>query len=90
MQETRDRALGREWQPTPVFLPGKSHGHWSLVGYRLWGHKQLDTTEQLTYSLSPQQYIYIYKRIKHHSQFEFGSINTIQLEISFIALVYLL
>ena len=69
------------------------------MGYSPWGRKQLDTTEQLTYSLSPQQYvciythilfIYIYKRIKHHSQFEFGSINTIQLEISFIALVYLL
>ena len=27
------------WQPTPVFLPGKSHGQKSLVGYSLWGHK---------------------------------------------------
>ena len=24
---------GRKWQPTPAFLPGKSHGHWSLAGY---------------------------------------------------------
>ena len=60
------------------------------MGCSPWGHKQLDRTEQLTYSLLPQHYIYIYKRIKPHSQFEFGSINTIQLEISFIALVYLL
>ena len=35
----------RTWQPTPVFLPGKSHGQRSLVGYRLWGHKESETTE---------------------------------------------
>ena len=35
----------RRWQPTPVFLPGKSHGQRSLVGYRLWGLKELDRTE---------------------------------------------
>ena len=29
----------RKWQPTPVFLPGKSHGQRSLVGYSLWGRK---------------------------------------------------
>ena len=29
----------RKWQLTPVFLPGKSHGQRSLVGYSLWGHK---------------------------------------------------
>ena len=34
----------RNWQPTPVFLPGKSHGQRSLAGYSLWGHKELDTT----------------------------------------------
>ena len=27
----------REWQPTPVFLPGESQGWWSLVRCRLWG-----------------------------------------------------
>ena len=37
----------RKWQPTPVFLPGKSHGWWSLVGYRPWGRKESDTTERL-------------------------------------------
>ena len=30
----------REWLPTPVFLPGKSHGQRSLVGYSPWGHKE--------------------------------------------------
>ena len=32
-----------EWQPTPVILPGKSHGQSGLVGYSPWGHKELDT-----------------------------------------------
>ena len=36
----------REWQPTPVFLPGKSHGQRSLEGYSPWGRKELDTTER--------------------------------------------
>ena len=35
----------RKWQPTPVFLPGGSHGWWSLVGCRVWGRTDLDTTE---------------------------------------------
>ena len=38
----------RVWQPTPVFLPGESHGQNSLVGYSPWGCKELNTTEQLT------------------------------------------
>ena len=35
----------RKWQPTPVFLPGKSQGRWSLVGCHLWGCTESDTTE---------------------------------------------
>ena len=35
-------------QPTPVFLPGKSHGQRSLAGYSPWGSKGSDMTEQLT------------------------------------------
>ena len=38
---------GRKWQPTPVFLPGKSHGQRRLAGYSPWGCKELDRTEQL-------------------------------------------
>ena len=38
-------ALEKEWQPTPVFLPGESQGRRSLVGCRLWGHRESDTTE---------------------------------------------
>ena len=32
----------KKWQPTPVFLPGKSHGQRSLVGYSRWGHKGIE------------------------------------------------
>ena len=39
----------RKWQPTPVFLPGKSHG-WSLVGYSPWGRKESGTTEWLHFT----------------------------------------
>ena len=37
----------RQWKPTPVLLPGKSHGWRSLVGCSPWGRKELDTTEWL-------------------------------------------
>ena len=39
-----------KWQPTPVFLPGKSHGWRSLAGYSPWGRKQSDTTEQIHFT----------------------------------------
>ena len=35
----------RKWQPTPVFLPGKSHGWRRLVSYSPWGSKESDMTE---------------------------------------------
>ena len=38
---------GEKWQPTPVFLPEKSHGQKSLVGYSPKSHEELDTTERL-------------------------------------------
>jgi len=37
----------RKWQPTPVLLPGKSHGQRSVVGYSPRGRKDSDTTERL-------------------------------------------
>ena len=51
--KTRVRSLGREdplekeMAPTPVFLPGKSHGQQSLADYSPGGCKESDTTEQL-------------------------------------------
>ena len=38
----------RQWQPTPVFLPGESHRQRSLAGYSPWGCKELDRTERLS------------------------------------------
>jgi len=40
----------RKWQPTPVLLPGKSHGWRSLIGYSPWHRKELDMTEQLHFA----------------------------------------
>ena len=42
----------RQWQPTPVLLPGKSHGWKSLVGCSPWGRKELDTTKWLHFHFS--------------------------------------
>ena len=38
-------ALEKEMATHPVFLPGEFQGRWSLVGCRLWGHTESDTTE---------------------------------------------
>ena len=35
----------RKWQPTPLFLPGESHGQKSLVGYNPWGRKESNKAE---------------------------------------------
>jgi len=38
----------RAWQPSPVFLPGESHGPRNVVGYSPWGCKESDMSEQIT------------------------------------------
>ena len=56
MEETQVLFMGREdplvWgmATTEVFLPGKSHGQRSLVGYSLWGCKESEMTEQLAHT----------------------------------------
>ena len=42
----------RQWHPTPVLLPGKSHGRRSLVGCSPWGREESDTTQQLHFDFS--------------------------------------
>ena len=42
----------RQWHPTPVLLPGKSHGRGSLVGCSPWGRWGSDTTERLHFHFS--------------------------------------
>ena len=51
----------RKWQPTPVLLPGESHGGRSLVGYSPWGRKESDTTERLHFTS-----LYSYTQSHHH------------------------
>ena len=45
-------AWRRRWHPTPVLLPGKSHGRRSLVGCSPWGLEESDTTERLHFHFS--------------------------------------
>ena len=47
-----------EWLPTPVFLPGESHGQRSLLGYCPWGHKESDMIERLTLCCSSLENTY--------------------------------
>ena len=47
----------REWLPTPVSLPGESHGQRSLTGYSPWGHTESDTTGELTLELAPGYFL---------------------------------
>ena len=42
----------RQWHPTPVLLPGKSHGQRSPVGQSPWGREELDRTERLPFHFS--------------------------------------
>ena len=46
------RLRRRQWQPTPVLLPGESHGRRSLVGCSPWGCKESDTTKRLHFHFS--------------------------------------
>ena len=52
IMEYSDSPQRRQWQPTPVLLPGKSHGQRSLVGCSPWAHKESDTMERLHFHFS--------------------------------------
>ena len=47
-----DQSCLRQWHPTPVLLPGKSHGRRSLIGCSPWGRQEVDTTERLPFHFS--------------------------------------
>ena len=51
-QVLRRKVRRRQWQPTPVLLPGKSHGWRSLVGYSPWGCEEADRTERVHFHFS--------------------------------------
>ena len=66
MRETRVQSLvgkiswRRKWQPTPVFLPGKSHGQRSLVGYTLHGVAKSQTRlSDFTFTFSPHKFSFV-------------------------------
>jgi len=77
----------REQLPLPVFLRGEFHGQRSLAGYRPWGHKESDTTEQLSLSNYPSQARGLSTRQpliigSHHLKYlykEFSSLNILKL-----------
>ena len=54
----------RKWQPTPAFLPGKSHGWRSLAGYSPKSHKELGTTERLSIHTFKKIYAHLYLNSK--------------------------
>ena len=72
---------GRQWHPTPVLLPGNSHGRRSLVGCCLWGRTELDTTES-TQQQQQQHTQLIFRSRVHKDSFLSTSLPT--LVISFI------
>ena len=49
----RSLGAGKEWLPTPAFLPGEFHGQRSLAGYSPWGRKEWATTGRLTHAHTP-------------------------------------
>ena len=52
IDEDKVEARRRQWHPTPVLLPGKSHGRRSLVGCSPWGRQESDTIERLHFHFS--------------------------------------
>ena len=90
MQDTRVGSLvgkipwRRKWLPTPVFLPGESHGQRSLAGCGLWGRKESNTTEQLTLSFSLiQRYILIKDEKQFTTEFQAWEVRKKQSQKAF-------
>ena len=72
----------REWLPTPVFLTGISHGQRSLVSSSPWGHKESDTTEQLTHTHTHTHTHYMARLVHWEYKNEEGGIPIFNVTIS--------
>ena len=66
----RNNTQLRKWQPTAVFLPGKSHGQRNLAAYSPWSPKESGWIEQLTHTVWGKQ-----QKYHRHNRFEFDTIN---------------
>ena len=62
----------RKWQPTPVFLPGESQGRRNLVGCRLWGHTESDTTEVTSQQQQQQSLFLVFMTLAKQYQPPYG------------------
>ena len=67
----------REWQPTPVLLPGESHGQKSLVGYSPRGHKELDMAGHLTHGHRNSQTYYVAASYERSTNFKLSIVRNI-------------
>ena len=54
----------RKWQPTPVFLPGESHGWKTLVGCSPWGRKESKTATEHAHTQTHTSFSFVSKKIK--------------------------
>ena len=70
LEHRRNDIQLRKWQPTAVFLPGKSHGQRNLAGYSPWCRKESDRIEQLTHTTWGNQ-----QKYHGHNRCEFDTIN---------------
>ena len=75
-----------EGQPTPIFLPGKSHGQRSLAGYSPWGREELDGTEtkQQQQCKSSRKILTLTKEIREDLNKEVMDLNTPYVKISIV------
>ena len=72
----------RKQQPTPVFLPGKSHGQRSLLGYSSWGWKELDTTEHTCMHMCARAHTHTDTHIHTHTPVQGCGIKNTHTEIT--------
>ena len=68
----------RAWQPTPVFLPGESHGQRSLVGYSPWGCKESDILKLVSIQ---HTYVHTYPNIYRSHMYDTHVSNIIRITL---------
>ena len=75
----------RKWQPSPIFLSGKSHGQRSLEDYSPWGHKRArhDFETEKQQSLGRDRATAVYALKQHSKQREMGKNSLAFLLLSF-------